>query len=343
MASRVFILGAGASIPAGLPAMSELLTNALWMPYVYNQLTSNPTVIADCDSVVEFLHTRYSYSLKPQQDGIYLGGTSLQIFCASHNAEELLREIGGLSDSNYRHKVATAFTRLIYRALQPLDAAGSKNCYPKFAARIRKYFPHNQITIISFNYDTLLERALLDVGGSPNLASFFSYLVPFAEVRHWNSYSKNYSGNLLLLKLHGSFNWSACQSCGGITLCWFQWIDNIAKSSCRNCGGKYLPSLVAPDASKLVQGYPWERIWEQAAQALVSCDELVMIGYSVRDNQARELLKTSLESNHALERITLVDPNANSLVADLSGLLQSQAIKALFTLESFEKYVEVDS
>jgi hypothetical protein len=96
--------------------------------------------------------------------------------------------------------------------------------------------------------------------------------------------------------------------------------------------------LVAPDASKLVQGNPWEYIWEQAARALVSCDELVIIGYSLRDNQARELLKASLKSNHTLQKISVADPNANSLLADLSGLPQSQPIKTLCAFESFEKY-----
>lgn len=343
MERRVFVLGAGASKPAGLPLMSELLPEALWNPYVYNQLnTIGGDVIADCDSVVEFLEKRFGQSLRPREEGIYLDDTPLLSFCALHNTEELLREVEEVSDPNYREKVTTAFTRLIYKALQPLDLKNSSSCYPKFAVQVGEFLLRNQVTIISFNYDTLLERALLDGGSTPNLASSFSYLIPFSEVRNWNSYAKNYNGKLEVLKLHGSFNWSACHSCRSLALCWFQRIDDIGKTRCRKCNATYLPLLVAPVASKSVQGGPWDRLWETAVQALITCRELVIIGYSLRDTQACELFKKAMGSNHTVERITVVDPNAGSLSAEFGELIGTQSGITFCTFESFERYVQVN-
>lgn len=343
MEQRVFVLGAGASKPAGSLLMNELLPEALGNQYIYNQFnTIGGDVIADCNSVVEFLETRFGQSLKPRRDGIYLQDTPLAIFCASHDAEALLRDIEEISDPNYKSKVTTAFTRLIYRTLQPPNLKNSSNCYPKFAVQIEKFLPQDQITIISFNYDTLLERALLDRGSTPNLASSFSYLVSFSKVRKWHSYLTNYNGKLELLKLHGSFNWSDCHSCGSLSLCWFQRIDDIGKTRCHKCSATYMPLLVAPIASKSVQGGPWDRLWERAAQALMSCWDLTLIGYSLRDAQARELFKKALKSNHTLEKITVVDPNADSLATDLGALLGRQARISFCIFESFERYVQVN-
>jgi len=341
MKQKVFVLGAGASKPSGVPLMSELLEEALWKPYVNSVFGTSSNEIGDCDAVVDFLEKQFDQPLRPRQEGIYLSDSSLLCFCASHNAEELLTMIEAVSDPTGRADVFRAFTRLLFRALQPFGLNQKNNCYPNFSVQVEKSLREASVTIISFNYDTLLERALLDL--NRNLASSFSYLVPFHDRRHWNPYSESYIGNFELLKLHGSFNWATCRGCGSFTLCWFQLFDNIGKTTCQKCGAVLLPLLVAPAASKHVQGVPWSSLWERAVQCLSSCEELTIIGYSLRDLQARDLFKDAMVSNPTVERITVVDRNVENLLAEFRELIGNPSTVKFDAFDSFEKYCGLNS
>ena len=73
------------------------------------------------------------------------------------------------------------------------------------------------------------------------------------------------------------------------------------------------PLIIPPVQKKTYElfGGLFDRIWQQAADALTQADEIVLIGYSfpVTDVHSLELFKRALCQRTSIPKVTLVDPN----------------------------------
>lgn len=170
--SRVFILGAGFSAAAGIPLTSALLRDAMRI------------FETECNGI--FLRVDgYARDLEWRVKGeIDYSRLSFSELCTHLEYVELSEYGGGerWSSEGSREKLALRFylAKCIAQATPPAGAI--PNLYIEFARQL-----NDRDVVISFNWDGLLELALLSVG---------------------KSYTYNFGDTgIKLAKLHGSINW----------------------------------------------------------------------------------------------------------------------------------------
>ena len=141
-----------------------------------------------------------------------------------------------------------------------------------------------QVDFLSTNYDLLADNAL------------------FSQRRIINYGFSRQGHGIRLLKLHGSMNWLYCTQCGCIQV--KEAADISANNlldfnahKCEKCGSQQTSVIIPPTYFKnFVQyGDNIRRVWENAYEALVNADHIVICGYSFphADIHIKTLLKKS--------------------------------------------------
>lgn len=159
--------------------------------------------------------------------------------------------------------------------------------YLYFAKHVLK----TDATIISFNYDLLLEHVFEKLSISPNYGIF-----------------KNPPKNSqLILKIHGSANWTYCDNCNEFSRFSGYEISNVLenKTKCEECGLKLEPVLIPPILYKeLYYKHPTQEklvryLWNHTYEELSKAKKIVFIGFSMNpsDSYAKELFKFASNSN----------------------------------------------
>ena len=226
------------------------------------------------------------------------------------NFEELL----ALADETDNDRLREALERVVYVTLErSLKPAGRPDReYEKLIKRLIK--SDDDVCLISFNYDLLLDRAVADAARTNGLN--WSHGMTFLAGIEFPSYKGVENPKIRLLKLHGSLNWLQCENCGHVRLYPTMKYDNIRRTSwppCRSCSGnRFKPLLVAPTPKKLIPG-PLQEAWETATNCLHIASNLIVIGYSfpaidrkVRNLFLREFVVPNLYSDRR-PKLTLVD------------------------------------
>lgn len=186
-------------------------------------------------------------------------------------------------------------------------------------------------TILSFNYDTLVEEALT----SMNLG--FSYGFKAQTVNYRTSTLNLSNQKLKLLKLHGSVNWAhleqAKQGAGKLTI--FDSYDAVRAANA-------VPDLIPPTWRKVFDGN-LEGVWDNAIDAIKSATRIFVIGFSVpeTDNHFKYLLASGLQDNISLRDVVFVNPDAASDFKTRIGNLfaMSQNSRLSFAAEYAESYL----
>ena len=206
-------------------------------------------------------------------------------------------------------------------------ARGQHSTPPEFRADIYSHFAgivsglldppdkrrKRQDTVITFNYDLILDRALRKVGMGVD------YRLP-------NAKSSSAGPAVALIKLHGSINWAICRKCGNV-----QMTDTdeswTTTRSCSKCQQVAVPLLIPPSWNKASSNSfstdALFSLWNAAAEALRTATRICVIGYSIPETDAffRYLLTIALARNHHLSTFLLVDP-APTVNAKLQELLE---------------------
>lgn len=170
--------------------------------------------------------------------------------------------------------IPTTLTRLLalYMNRFRLDRAGP---IKRFAASL---VPGD--VIITFNWDTLLEQALRQLGRP------MSYGVSASKIR--------------LLKLHGSSDWARLypgrqvpRRAERVRELVYRYPDPEAAMA--QHGDRYLPAISLPQASK-IHLVDLDRFWVHAYRSLAGARKVIVIGYSMpeADNRAMTLLRSSV-------------------------------------------------
>lgn len=168
-------------------------------------------------------------------------------------------------------------------------------------------------TIISFNYDTIVEEALtsMEIG--------FTYGFDAKDATYQTSHLKLDDLGIKLLKLHGSANWARANdqnnSEGNLTV-----HDSYFELTKLNA----TPDLIPPTWRKNFDG-GLETIWTHALKAIESATRIIVIGFSVpeTDTHFKYLMAAGLQDNISSRDIVFVNPASD-------GVLESR-ISALFT------------
>jgi hypothetical protein len=180
--------------------------------------------------------------------------------------------------------------------------------------------PGRRDTLISLNYDTVVEDALWDLD------------VPFcyadSQQVEWQSHRPDHFAQperepVRLLKLHGSVNLTTRMSEDFGLRVW-------AYGSYRDLlDAGNMPVLVAPTWQKQLSGY-LSAVWRDAVSALRTATRVVILGYSVpqTDQHFRYLLAAGLQDNISLRKVVVVNvDNSAEFKQRLTALLREEHFK----------------
>lgn len=211
--------------------------------------------------------------------------------------------------------------------------------YRFLRSELKKAGGHENLSIITFNYDLLIERCLAELSKVKGGALFHfpgCYRLSHIERSHLLLAEKPpepFDGPSLLhegvpiYKLHGSLNWySAHKSQSPTPRQLFKDTRQIyvvrspvistkkGLSYKRTRRRLYMHPVIVPPVSgkRIMMHREIAAIWGQAAKALQSAERIVIVGYSCPplDLESRILLSENLRKNPNKKNVYVVDPNS---------------------------------
>ncbi len=340
----VYLLGAGASKPDGMPLTNEIIDKAFRNFGGPVEGRVNTNLMGSWDKkegiekyrpVFELMDDFYGRNLVEIFDNYYkTTRLPLSLGLTTDIIEDFFTRLhyikGGVNyynlDCDKRKLAKTEISKkadwLFFRTLcYEMDGRPYKT-YENFVERMLKR--NGRHCIISFNYDLLLEDVLIH--------NYLKY-----DGRRWNypnelrwTYGLDFSGianqvpysfptddeaKILILKLHGSFNWGFCPINKDVT-CYSLHADahiypRFYNEEYRCCNGSHasLPLLIPPVKIKDVNIPALRNLWNKAADIISGCDELHIIGYSLPkvDKEAKNLIQKIKCRN--LDRVVIANPD----------------------------------
>lgn len=319
----VFVLGAGFSVSASVPAMAGFLQRAREF-YDAPNLPIPPYLQEHYDRVFDFRHKS-----KHCKDSISLDLENIEsLFSLIDMADTL-----GLTDqspvASVKHLIAHTVSRCqnissmtVRLGMDPASMNNSRfadywnaranhsgpmsylemSFYEAAVAILSGFFePQSsgtERTFVTFNYDTVLEETLALLNGGA--ADYRTTHTPYKGARFTGTTPNYY---VPILKLHGSINW--------------------AHVSVRNTrahifddynafGEQYPPVLVPPTWKKGEISALSEEVWRGAYNSLKEATRICIIGFSMpeTDPHFKHLIASALSENRGLYSLTVVDYNA---------------------------------
>ena len=334
MKTRVFILGAGASNPAGAPLINDFLVKGLF--YLHQGATSSDSLL-NYRELAKYLKHEYGVDINKCNCFSFFekGGV---------NIEQI---ISGLDKEirNGNKDLITArdqAVRFVYVTLQDAVSVGHwDNCYPDFVNKqIKPNIKTDEHVIITFNYETLLEEEL-----GKQLRGYYSYGIDVDKnkIIDFPSYERTYDGKLLILKLHGSLNWASCTTCSKSYLFWSQRYDHIPSKKCSVCHATLRPILIPPTIFKNLP-QKLQSLLGIAKEKISNADELAIIGFALNeyDIEACNLIVESIRANKKVPSFYIADPNAKAIcdkIVSKARLNVKKHFKEVVLFKGFRNYL----
>jgi NAD-dependent SIR2 family protein deacetylase len=199
----------------------------------------------------------------------------------SHYVDELLKVVHGAGDT-----AAVSLTRQLIA--EHLLYAAERKDRSRCSDLVRLLEEGRDTSVISLNFDCLLEEGGLDCHYG---------FTDFA-------YGGSLTGQVPLLKLHGSLNWGICCGCGTMGIVGPRHPHPLfyRTAKCPVCSGVVEPYILVPHIPPATR---LRAIWACAEEAIASARELVVVGYSLPNHDhAVCVLLTKLQPDAV---ITAVD------------------------------------
>ena len=330
---NVFILGAGFSADAGAPLIHDFLDRAREL-YLDPQAHMNDQERKKFEDVFEFRSRMSKVREKMDIDldnieqlfglveiSIRLGQTERR---TRDNMVYLIAktlEITTMQAYKQRSRIGFQLTNPLIHSnrfehfrhrIHLEDAWYKADLYDFFACLLTAFFDREDYqrnrnsSVITFNYDMVLDNALLRMGVAPEyrLDKANDTRVGIEQV----------TNRIEVLKLHGSTNWAICPSCqkhvkivlGRVT----DHAEQFIGLACPTCPQQELhPLLVPPSWDKSEYAEILRPVWKKAVEELKSATRICIIGYSVPEVDAffRYLLTLGLSENTKLSSLIAVD------------------------------------
>jgi hypothetical protein len=173
------------------------------------------------------------------------------------------------------------FLRLTFGILSSIEAnVRGPNLYQRMVTKLE---PHD--TILTLNYDTLLDSALVDAGWDPSKGYGLTGGTGKIQWTRARPPLANSLAHVKLLKLHGSLNWyvrGSFERLGDV----FEKKPSkvlISQPPRINEMGGFVRQIVPPIYGKFFAHKHWQTLWTEAHSALVGAENLVVIGCSLVD------------------------------------------------------------
>lgn len=302
----VYLLGAGYSAARGLPLIYNFLNRmrdaAIWcestgrhreasaihevLKFRLDAAAAAYRVPIDLENIEE-LFSLASAADPRITDSVKLSIAATLSFCLSSFPEPCLHFSS--RDNSAKDFLAHALA---------LDAADSTSrqipLYDAFATRLLQVRQPNRTSIITFNYDSLLETSIERIGGT------FHYGL---STKHEHEIGPAYDpSGVAILKLHGSVNW-ADPGAKGRRFTVYRDYQSLSEQN-------LIPQIVPPTWNKTIADRLGE-VWFQAIQQLSTATKIIVIGFSMprTDLHFKYLLAAGMKDNFSLREIVFIDPS----------------------------------
>lgn len=319
---KAFILGAGFSKQVGLPLATELT----------GLLTAKFRQIGDDDAIAWFDNLKRKIRKVNQNRAV---GIEEVFHYAQFDVEiwkmkQQLCQVGRLNGStpwNTAKGIEAILSNMEYDLVEVIykkqkEAQGALEKIDRFTERVA-----NEDTIITFNYDTLVEDSIT---GMEKL---------------WNHGLENERGGTTILKMHGSIDWLVCkrgeaEQCTNLTLLFQKKDNNRSNGSSAGSAGEseYDNELVRIEKERIgkwiegrdLQKGSWKStgiaglgsykqlhklpgsamVWAEAAKSLHKCDAVFIIGFSFSpfDAMVRLAFADVMEGREQMPQVYVINP-----------------------------------
>ena len=312
--NTVFILGAGASKPAGGPLMADFLDKAylLWR--------RNPTG--------EYAAFEDVFSAMSDLRGVFensdINRQNIEELFSTIEMAGLLGKLADRSESEII-KLRQSMVTLIYKTIEASIPVRVRNgspsplaAYGEFANRIfdaqtTRSGDYSWCSFITFNYDVALD---------------YSFHLAGVRFTYHQKQGIPATQGFPLLKLHGSINWGRCQVCEEIVEIEMRDLKfhplqdsnvplNVGTKiqSVKHCGQAVLgPLIIPPSWDKTSYHSDLSNVWRQACNVLGQAENIVVIGYSLQETDAffRYLFALGSDSRTLIRRFWVFDPDSSA-------------------------------
>jgi len=300
----VYFLGAGASkaICPRLPLARELTLRDLADPQNYS---NDIPPESECRAVREFLDAL--------PEGTRVG---------SQPIEEALETL--------QYRAVEQYDLVLYCLLMRLSVYYYLGHESHVLKNFLRFVRENRHTIITPNYDTLIEVTLASMGTgeyqpgdviSRDALHWIDFGISAAKVHRYeyrDPWPTPPEQSLLLLKLHGSISWLLCRECGFYSLdpIWQNAADALARPEayapcpkCHSTAHRRQLVIVPPRLKKEYEDSVILEIWDRAEEVLSRSEEIIFVGFSLNetDRGIHDLLRRAY-SMGSTKRLVLVDP-----------------------------------
>jgi NAD-dependent SIR2 family protein deacetylase len=308
------LLGAGASAPepSGIPTVSDLLPE-LWRRAQKIGRDHIDRLAAWCEvrdikNIEDLLTAAYvanfaatNPSITNLLDYFLWGGRGAReepgMSIAQRAAFRARPPVDSASIALFQDTLQTLFGLLTSTMLPAKPNAGHQ-AIAQFARN------HKRTSIVTTNYDGCIDEALRNAGLPVNM-----YVEDDIDE----------SCELDLIKMHGSINWTYCDSCEDVRVFDLLKVKSAYEDDthtfpvigiCKTCQGQRRPLLVPPMAFKFIMFPNLIRLWNTARERIEGSDYLLVVGYSFAeaDTYISKIISRSLARNPR-QAMIVADPN----------------------------------
>jgi len=309
----VFVLGAGASHPDGVPLQKHIL------PLILSGEIEEINNSYLGKLVADFINNNYKYGKNvdqyPRLEAVF---GFLDYFIQQNESLS--------SEYPYPTLIAIkeALIKLIHYVVDLKSNKGS-TYYHQFWEAIQKY--NSNTSIITLNYDTLLEQGFEFLFEKFGYLDYSIPLMNYDRLHEEKKFTKwinprepvEISGDLdpvsiKILKIHGSLNWKYCNCCNQILLTpWDKKIDlqqgkflgytypdkTEYEYNCPLDGTDFQTLIMPPSNIKTLTHPVISQLLSESAREIRSTKKIVFFGYSLSDADVhiKALFQKSLESD----------------------------------------------
>lgn len=273
----VYVIGAGFSRGVGIPGSKELIS-----PNEFNYLKEKLKDNSDFTKKIQNLQSYVQFRIENEYCEENVESVLNHVATAKYLDMESMTE-------NFNYSADVIFDDLLWyiaRVIKERTLEINPTSLVPYQTFLDSVY-HNEETIITFNYDILLETVLSSTG--------HGYRYGIDE--------KKSDNEKLILKLHGSLNWGKCENCGPVNVHLnILTYEKDTKVSCPICKHDVISPLLVPPVIYKDSYYnqlPLVRdSWSLANEELSNASNIVFIGFSMaEDAYAKELFKLSLNMN----------------------------------------------
>jgi NAD-dependent SIR2 family protein deacetylase len=279
-----FIFGAGASAAEGAPVIKNFLQKAyeLFPPNCADELTND---------IWHFLMQYYNNPLRTSEEVAKFLPSLDEVFT---NIDYAINNNFSLTPFYSPERLLTVRKSLISLINKTLSKTISGEKSYQAVVDIVLRSRSLSLLFVSLNYDCIIDKCL-DKHNKLNYG-FTKHQLP------------------VLIKLHGSLNWSYCSLCEQIQIHKINYhrCNTKEELKCRHCGNSYTqPVLITPTLFKSYDFPPLKTLWSLSLKLLSSIDKVVFIGYSLPTNDVAviQLFKRAFAIKGKRPEIMVVDIN----------------------------------